>query len=102
MDECSHLGFSHITGVIDQMYLLIHSSARRIDKYENFKKYSSILLQGTVDHTGQFIDAKVQWRRRNHVILSFAAPQSASSWMLVCFVTSNLALHLGLFLYFMI
>ncbi|XP_077188605.1 endonuclease 8-like 2 isoform X1 [Paroedura picta] len=71
MDGFAHLGFPHCIGAIDGMHILIRAPGGRIDEYGNCKKNCSILLQGTVDHSGRFINAEVGWRGQTQDVLVF-------------------------------
>ncbi|XP_054846352.1 uncharacterized protein LOC129336948 [Eublepharis macularius] len=66
MDGYSALGFPHCVGAIDGTHIRIGQTRGRPDQYGNRKNFSSILLQGTVDHTGRFVDAEVGWSGKNH------------------------------------
>ncbi|XP_054853248.1 uncharacterized protein LOC129341918 [Eublepharis macularius] len=66
MDGFAALGFPHCVGAIDGTHIRIGQPRGKPDQYGNRKNYSSILLQGTVDHTGHFVDAEVGWSGKNH------------------------------------
>ncbi|XP_054832746.1 uncharacterized protein LOC129342904 [Eublepharis macularius] len=66
MDGFAALGFPHCVGAIDGTHIRIGQPRGKPDQYGNRKNYSSILLQGTVDHTGRFVDAEVGWSGKNH------------------------------------
>ncbi|XP_054843559.1 uncharacterized protein LOC129335132 [Eublepharis macularius] len=66
MDGFTALGFPHCVGAIDGTHIRIGQPRGKPDQYGNRKNYSSILLQGTVNHTGRFVDAEVGWSGKNH------------------------------------
>ncbi|XP_054830356.1 uncharacterized protein LOC129326219 [Eublepharis macularius] len=66
MDGFLKLGMPHCIGAIDGTHIPICSPGGKPDQYRNRKSFSSILLQGTVDHRGCFIDAEIGWSGRNH------------------------------------
>ncbi|XP_054831196.1 uncharacterized protein LOC129342790 [Eublepharis macularius] len=66
MDGFDRLGFPHCIGAIDGTHIPICAPGGRPDQYGNRKNYSSILLQGTVDSSGRFIDVEVGWSGKNH------------------------------------
>ncbi|XP_077157684.1 uncharacterized protein LOC143819677 [Paroedura picta] len=61
MDGFGHLGFPHCIGAVDGCHIPIRAPGRRYDEYGNRKGFCSVILQGTVDHTGRFIDAEAGW-----------------------------------------
>ncbi|XP_054826090.1 uncharacterized protein LOC129323587 [Eublepharis macularius] len=72
MDGFRKLGFPHCVGAIDGTHIPICAPGGRPDQYGNRKNFSSILLQGTVDHLGRFVDAEVGWSGKNHDAFVFA------------------------------
>ncbi|XP_054828310.1 uncharacterized protein LOC129344072 [Eublepharis macularius] len=72
MDGFRRMGFPHCVGAIDGTHIPICAPGGRPDQYGNRKNYSSILLQGTVDHRGRFVDAEVGWSGKNHDAFVFA------------------------------
>ncbi|XP_054843555.1 uncharacterized protein LOC129335128 [Eublepharis macularius] len=71
--ECFQLlGFPHCIGTIDGCHIPICAPGGRPEQYGNRKHFSSILLQGTVDHTGIFIDVEVGWSGKNHDAFVFS------------------------------
>ncbi|XP_054843560.1 uncharacterized protein LOC129335133 [Eublepharis macularius] len=63
------LGFPHCIGAVDGTHIAICQFKGRGHEYSNRKKFNSILIQGTVDHTRRFIDVEVGWSGRNHVLV---------------------------------
>ncbi|XP_054849635.1 uncharacterized protein LOC129339053 [Eublepharis macularius] len=72
MDGFLKLGMPHCIGAIDGTHIPICSPGGKADQYGNRKSFSSILLQGTVDHRGRFIDAEIGWSGRNHDAFVFS------------------------------
>ena len=60
------LGFPQCAGVIDGSHIPIISPSECPADYHNRKGWHSIILQGTVNHLGQFIDINVGWPGRVH------------------------------------
>ncbi|XP_048345239.1 putative nuclease HARBI1 [Sphaerodactylus townsendi] len=89
MDGFSRLGFPHCVGALGGMHLPIRYPWRRIDK-----KYSSILLQGTVDHTGRFINVEMGWTGRNHDAFVFCNSALCTAMDAGAYVPGNPTLHL--------
>ncbi|XP_048345295.1 protein ANTAGONIST OF LIKE HETEROCHROMATIN PROTEIN 1-like [Sphaerodactylus townsendi] len=61
----SQLGFPHCVGALDGSHLPIRHPGGLPGEYTNHKKFSSILLMATVDHSGRFIDAEIRHSGRN-------------------------------------
>ncbi|XP_054843778.1 uncharacterized protein LOC129335367 [Eublepharis macularius] len=72
MEGFRNLGFPHCIGAIDGSHIPICAPGGRPDQYGNRKNFSSILLQGTVDASGRFIDAEVGWSGKNHDAFVFS------------------------------
>ena len=60
------LGFPQCAGVIDESHISIISASECPANYRNRKGWHSIILQGTVNHLGQFMDINVGWPGRVH------------------------------------
>ncbi|XP_061486131.1 uncharacterized protein LOC133386491 [Rhineura floridana] len=60
------MGFPQVVGVVDGCHIPIMAPAGQGEEYINRKGFYSILLQGTCDHTGRFINIEVGWSGRNH------------------------------------
>ena len=60
------LGFPQCAGVIDGTHIPIAAPIDFLADYYNRKGFHSILMQGTVNHLGQFIDINVGWPWRVH------------------------------------
>ncbi|XP_054842101.1 uncharacterized protein LOC129334205 [Eublepharis macularius] len=89
MDGFAHLGFPHCVGAIDSMHILIRAPRGRTDEYGNFKKHYSILLQGTVDHSGRFINAEVGWSGRTRGAFVFCNSTLCTAMDAGVFVPGN-------------
>ena len=59
-------GFPQCAGVVDGTHVPIVSPAEYPADYYNRKGFHSILMQGTVNHLGQFIDGYIRWPGRVH------------------------------------
>lgn len=94
MDGFGCLGFPHCIGAIDRIPLLTRSHSGRLDRQGNFKKYSSVLLQGTVDHTGRFTDVEVQWNETDHDAVGFCNSALCTAMDAGEYVPGNPTLHL--------
>ncbi|XP_054845619.1 uncharacterized protein LOC129336516 [Eublepharis macularius] len=66
MDGFAAMGFLHCIGAIDGTHIPISAPGGSPEQYGNRKKFSSMLLQGTVDHTGRFLDVEIGWSGKNH------------------------------------
>ncbi|XP_077200400.1 uncharacterized protein LOC143840802 [Paroedura picta] len=66
MDGFGCLGFPRCIGAVDGCHIPIRAPGRRYDEYGNRKGFCSVILQGTVDHTGRFIDAEAGWGGRRN------------------------------------
>ena len=62
----TELGFPQCVGAVDGTHIPIISPQECPADYYNRKGWHSIILQGTVDHAGRFIDAYVGWPGRVH------------------------------------
>ncbi|XP_048373451.1 protein ANTAGONIST OF LIKE HETEROCHROMATIN PROTEIN 1-like [Sphaerodactylus townsendi] len=95
MDGFAHLGFPHCIGAIDGMHILIRAPGGRMDESGNCKKNCSIFLQGTVDHTGRFINAEVGWSGRSHDAFIFQNSALCTAMDAGVFVPGNPTLDLN-------
>ena len=59
-------GFPQCVGSVDGTHIPIVSPRECPADYYNRKGWHSIILQGTVDHAGRFIDVYVGWPGRVH------------------------------------
>ena len=66
------LGFPQCAGAVDGSHIPIISPQECPADYYYRKGWHSIILQGTVDHRGRFIDAYVGWPGRVHDARVFA------------------------------
>lgn len=66
MDGFGKLGFPHCIGAVDGTHIPIIAPLKAFDAYINGTFFHSMLLQGTTDHRGRFIDVEVGWGGRNH------------------------------------
>ncbi|XP_054836342.1 uncharacterized protein LOC129330336 [Eublepharis macularius] len=89
MDGFAALGFPHCVGAIDGTHIRIGQPRGKPDQYGNRKNYSSILLQGTVDHTGRFVDAEVGWSGKNHDAFVFRNSALCAAMDTGAFVPGN-------------
>ena len=61
-----NLGFPQCVGVVDGTHIPIMSPVECPADYYNRKGFHSIIMQGTVNHLGHFIDIYVGWPGRVH------------------------------------
>ena len=66
------LGFPQCVGAVDGSHIPIICPQEYPADYYNRKGWHSIILQGTIDHRGRFIDAYVDWPGRVHDARVFA------------------------------
>ena len=59
-------GFPQCAGVVDGTHIPIVSPVEYPPDYYNRKGFHSIIMQGTVNHLGQFIDVYIGWPGRVH------------------------------------
>lgn len=67
MEGLCKLCFSHFIGAVDGAHIQISPAKGQVAEYINRKQTTSVLLQGTMDHTGRFPDIEVSYSGRNHV-----------------------------------
>ena len=60
------LGFPKCVGVVDETHIPIVLPVECPADYYNWKRWHSIIMQGTVNHLGHFIDIYVGWPGRVH------------------------------------
>nr|XP_056700508.1 zinc finger protein 420-like [Euleptes europaea] len=84
MDGFSRLGFPHCIGAIDGIYLPIISKGMKID----------ILVQGTVDHTGRFINVEVGMDGRGCDAFVFCKSALCTAMDAGEYIPGNPTLHL--------
>ncbi|XP_077187042.1 uncharacterized protein LOC143834261 [Paroedura picta] len=94
IDGFGSLGFPHCIGAIDGMHLLTRSWGKKLDKQGNLRKYSSVLLQGTVDHTGRFVDVEVGWSGPDQAASAFLNSALCTAMDAGAYVPGNPTLHL--------
>ncbi|XP_054846385.1 putative nuclease HARBI1 [Eublepharis macularius] len=94
MDGFSALGFPHCVGAIDGSHIPICAPGGSPEQYGNRKNFSSILLQGTVDHRGRFIDTEIGWSGKNHDAFVLRNSAICAAMDAGTFVPGNPCLHL--------
>ena len=60
-DSRHKFGFPQCVGVVDGTYVPTVSPVEYPADYYNHKGFHSILMQGTVNHLGHFIDIYIAW-----------------------------------------
>ncbi|XP_054827409.1 uncharacterized protein LOC129324266 [Eublepharis macularius] len=95
MDGFSSLGFPHCIGAIDGTHIPICAPGGSPEQYGNRKNFSSMLLQGTVDHTGRFVDVEIGWSGKNHDAFVFRNSCLCAAMDSGSFVPGNPTLHLN-------
>ena len=65
-------GFPQCAGVVDGTHIPIISPYECPADYYNQKGYHSVIMQGTVDHQGLFVDVYIGWPARVHDAQVFA------------------------------
>ncbi|XP_062972102.1 uncharacterized protein LOC134392052 [Elgaria multicarinata webbii] len=66
MDGFAALGFRGACGATDGTHIEIVCPIRQGNDFINRKNYYSMILQGTMDHTGRFTHIDVGWSGRDH------------------------------------
>ncbi|XP_062978681.1 uncharacterized protein LOC134396200 isoform X2 [Elgaria multicarinata webbii] len=95
MDGFKKLGFPHCIGVMDGTLLPIVTPTGQADESANRKKFHSVLLQGTTDHTGRFIDIEVGWSGKPHDVSIFRNSALCQAMDNGTFVPGNPLITLG-------
>ena len=72
MDGFKCRGFPQCVGAIDGTHIPVEAPTENATNYYNRKGWNSIILQGTVDHEGLFIDICAGWPGRVHDARVFA------------------------------
>nr|XP_056712180.1 uncharacterized protein LOC130483444 [Euleptes europaea] len=85
----AELGMPHCVGAIDGCHIPINNPKGVVEEYGNRKNFSSMLLQGTVDHSGRFIDAETGWAGRNNDAGVFTQSNLCRAMDSGCFVPGN-------------
>ncbi|XP_054841812.1 uncharacterized protein LOC129333895 [Eublepharis macularius] len=94
MDGFAAMGFPHCVGAVDGSHIPICTPGGRSEEYVNRKKFSSILLQGTVDHRGRFVDVEIGWSGRNHDAFVFRNSHLCAAMDAGAFIPGNPTLNL--------
>ncbi|XP_054836355.1 uncharacterized protein LOC129330348 [Eublepharis macularius] len=95
MDGFAALGFPHCIGAIDGTHIPICAPGGSPEQYGNRKNFSSMLLQGTVDHTGRFLDVEIGWSGKNHDAFVFKNSNICAAMDNGSFVPGNPTLNLN-------
>ncbi|XP_063152340.1 uncharacterized protein LOC134492110 [Candoia aspera] len=95
MDGFQKMGFPHCIGVMDRMHLPVVSPTAQAEKPASRKKFCSVLLQGTTDHLGRFIDVEVAWSGKSHDPWIFGKSALCTAMDEGTFVPENPTLSLG-------
>ncbi|KAF7237348.1 Protein ANTAGONIST OF LIKE HETEROCHROMATIN PROTEIN 1, partial [Varanus komodoensis] len=95
MDGFKELGFPHCIGVMDGTLLPIVTPTGQAEESASRKKFHSILLQGTTDHTGRFIDIEVGWSGKHHDVSIFRKSALCQGMDNGSFVPGNPVITLG-------
>ncbi|XP_054831617.1 uncharacterized protein LOC129327162 [Eublepharis macularius] len=95
MDGFAALGFPHCIGAIDGTHIPISAPGSSPEQYGNRKMFSSMLLQGTVDHTGRFMDVEIGWSGKNHDAFVFKNSCICAAMDTGTFVPGNPTLNLN-------
>lgn len=89
MDGFEWLGFLHCIGTLDGTHIPIVALPRAFDAYFNRKKFNSIVLQGTCDHFGHFVDIELGWLGKTHDSHAILNSALCKAMDVVVFVPSN-------------
>ncbi|KAM6472263.1 uncharacterized protein PHA67_004530 [Liasis olivaceus] len=95
MDGFQKMGFPHCIGVMDRTHLPVVSPTAQAEDPASRKKFCSILLQGTTDYLGRFIDIEVAWSGNNHDSWIFGKSALCKAMDEGTFVPENPTLSLG-------
>ncbi|XP_042309854.1 protein ANTAGONIST OF LIKE HETEROCHROMATIN PROTEIN 1-like [Sceloporus undulatus] len=66
MEGFEQLGFPNCVGAVDGTHILIRPPRGKAEEYYNRKYGFSIVMQGTTDHTGRFINIEAGFSGRHH------------------------------------
>ncbi|XP_063003354.1 uncharacterized protein LOC134413155 [Elgaria multicarinata webbii] len=72
MHGFGELGFPHCVGAVDGSHIPLQSPIHQASEYINRKDEYSMILQGTCDHKGRFINVEIGWSGKNHDAYVFA------------------------------
>ncbi|XP_062980919.1 uncharacterized protein LOC134397858 [Elgaria multicarinata webbii] len=72
MHVFGELGFPHCVGAVDGSHIPIQSPIHQASENINRKDDYSMILQGTCDHKGRFINVEIGWSGKNHDAYVFA------------------------------
>ncbi|XP_042315434.1 putative nuclease HARBI1 [Sceloporus undulatus] len=61
MDAFGQRGFPQVVGLMDRYHCLVKPPLGQRSAYVNGKGSYSVILQGTCDHTGRFMDVELRW-----------------------------------------
>ncbi|XP_015276416.1 PREDICTED: putative nuclease HARBI1 [Gekko japonicus] len=89
MDGFAKLGFPHCIGAIDGCHIQIRAPVHQSGEYINRKGFFSMLLQGTMDHSGRFINVRVGHSGKNHDAYVFRSSNLFMAMDRVFFVPGN-------------
>ena len=95
MDGFRALGFPHCVGAVDGTHIWIVSPVRQAKDFINRKNFYSMVLQGTTDHRGRFIDVETGWSGKNHDAYIFANSALCETMDAEAFVPDQPTIRLG-------
>ncbi|XP_061475754.1 uncharacterized protein LOC133381148 [Rhineura floridana] len=95
MDGFMSMGFPQVVGVVDGCHIPIMAPTGQGKVYINRKGFYSILLQGTCDHTGRFINIEVGWSGKNHDSFVFRNSAIYQAMDAGVFVPENPSITIG-------
>ncbi|XP_060092537.1 uncharacterized protein LOC132570120 [Heteronotia binoei] len=95
LDGFGKLGVLHTIAALDGSHIPICAPGGRTEEFCNWKQFCSVILQGTVDHTGRFINAEFGFSGRTHNAFVFTNSNLYHSMDAGIFVPANPKVTLG-------
>lgn len=94
MDGLGKLGFSHCIGAVDDAHIQIYSPMGCGSEFINRMCTYSVLIQGTTNNPGWFIDVEISYSRRNHDACVFKLSALCKPMVAGLFVPQNSCIYI--------